>query len=80
MRQPTSEYAELHEAIKGLGGWWHHLESAWLVKHAGPSSTIRDTLSKHLRSGDKLLVLKLEGGWASWGLPEKGNAWLKENL
>lgn len=81
LNKSDKDYDGLIGAIKALSDtWWHHLDSTWLVKHAGPAATIRDVLKPHIDSNDELLVVKLtgEGAWA--GFNEKGSTWLKENL
>ena len=32
LNAPGQNYDDLIKAIKGLGAWWHHLDSTWLVK------------------------------------------------
>jgi hypothetical protein len=81
LNRPGQDYADLLEAIKGLGGaWWHYLDSTWIVKHDGPAKVIRNALRPHIDSNDELLVVKLsgEGAWA--GFSEKASEWLKGKL
>lgn len=81
LNRPHKDYPELIEAIKALGGtWWHHLDSTWIIKHAGPATAIRDALRLHIDSNDELLVVHLsgEGAWA--GFSDKGSKWLRDNL
>lgn len=80
LTRPGQDYPELFEAIKKLGKWWHCLDSTWIVVNSGPSSTIRDTLSKHIDRNDTLLVTKLTGEGAWTGFDKKCSDWLKENL
>uniref|UniRef100_UPI003FD8692B hypothetical protein n=1 Tax=Desulfovibrio sp. TaxID=885 RepID=UPI003FD8692B len=42
LNAPGKNYDQLYDAIKSLGGWWHHLDSTWIVTHAGPATAIRD--------------------------------------
>ena len=35
-------YEDLFESIKALGGWWHHLDSTWLVVSELTAAQIRD--------------------------------------
>jgi hypothetical protein len=77
---PGRDYSSLHLAIKELGSWWHCVESTWIVDSALPPSTIRDILRAHLDANDKLVVLQLEGHWASQHLNENCNNWLREHV
>jgi len=79
--KPGQEYTDLFDAIKSVGTkWWHCLESVWLVETALASSQLRDTLRSYVDSNDKILVVALEGNWATLGLTPKCNKWLQENL
>lgn len=81
LNRPHKDYPELIEAIKALSEtWWHHLDSTWIIKHAGTSSVIRNALRPYIDSNDELLVVQLsgEGAWA--GFNDKGSKWLKDNL
>lgn len=76
-----NDYTELHEAIKGISGtYWHHLDSTWLVQTNKDAGQIRDILRPYLDSGDELLVVVLGANWASWGLQERANTWLHNNM
>ncbi|KIP93520.1 hypothetical protein [Pseudomonas fluorescens] len=77
---PGKNYAELHEAIKALGSWWHCVESTWIVKSNLTLVQIRDALNTHVDSNDKLLVLGLSGAAAWVGLDKNCSDWLTNNL
>ncbi len=80
LNRPGQDYETLIKAIKALGGWWHHLDSTWIVKTTSTAVQVRDTLRRHIDANDELLVVVLtgEGAWA--GFDVKGSKWLKENL
>lgn len=76
----TDDYPKLYEAIKNLGGWWHHLDSTWIIKTNSSAVEIRDALRSHIDSGDELLVVRLSGEGAWVGFNDNGSQWLKDNL
>ena len=79
--KPDQDYKELIEAIKGLGAWWHHLDSTWLVKSDLTAVEARDSLRKHIGASDELLVISVTGRQAAWfGFNETGSKWIKDNL
>ncbi|HXT51718.1 MAG TPA: hypothetical protein VN811_11785 [Thermoanaerobaculia bacterium] len=41
---------------------------------------IRDHLKQHLDANDDLLVFELNGNWATYGLTDERNTWLRSNL
>jgi hypothetical protein len=74
------DYADLIDAIKTYGTWWHCLDSTWLIESTDTALEIRDNLWQHMLEGDKLLVIcyKRPAAWAGF----KGNCqtWLKDKL
>jgi hypothetical protein len=74
-------YSELIDAIKKLGGWWHHLDSTWIVKCDYTPVQVRDHLRRHVRDDDQLLVIDVSGDAGAWfGFNDSGSKWLKDNL
>jgi len=72
---------QLVTAIQSLGGWWHHLETIWIVKSDQTPATIRDQLKSHVGSDDQLLVIDISGDTAEWfGVNAAGSAWLTSNV
>ncbi len=59
-------YGELIEAIKGLGNWWPCLDSTWLVKANATPVNIVNSLRKHLKSDDQLLVVAYAPPNSAW--------------
>jgi hypothetical protein len=78
---PGKDYTDLITAIKGLGPWWHHLDSTWLVKTELPASAVRDTLRAHIDANDELLAIDVTGRARAWtGFNDSGSAWLKDTF
>jgi hypothetical protein len=73
-------YENLIEAIKSHAKWCHHLESDWVVISSGSAEAIRDDLLPHIHKDDKLIVFKLSGEAAWYGLSDTISNWLKKNL
>jgi len=79
--QEGEAYDDLTKAIQSLGGWWHHLETTWIVKCAHTPDHIRDQLKSHIGSEDQLLVIEISGDMAGWvGINDTGSKWLKDNI
>lgn len=77
---PGRDYSALYDAIRGLGAWWHCLESVWIVHHSGSAVEIRDYLQRFTDANDKLFVVELASGWASQNLNQDCVSWLQANL
>ena len=81
LNRPGQNYTNLIAAIKGIGpGWWHCLDSTWLVKTEQTAVQIRDKLNPHIDITDELLVAKLSGEGAWVGFDTECSTWLKNNL
>ena len=82
LNKSGKNYEELIKKIKELAnGYWHHLDSTWLILHVGTAATIRDALTPHIDDDDELLVVKLAKGDAAWhGFNQAGSKWLNDNL
>lgn len=80
LKNPGRNYNNLYEAIKGIGSWWHCVESVWLVQANLNSAQIRDLLRPLLDTNDLLVVLAVDENWASIGLSDECNAWLHNNV
>ena len=67
--------------IKSLGTWWHHLETAWIVRSIKKPAEIRNVLGPLLGFDDQVLVIDISGDVAGWaGVNEAGSQWLSENI
>jgi hypothetical protein len=74
-------YENLVEAIRSLGGWWHHLETVWIVQCSYTPAGIRDRLTSHIGIEDQLLIVDISGDVAGWaGVNDAGSDWLAQNI
>lgn len=81
LHKPSQNYEGLYEAIKALAnGWWHHVDSTWLVNSNLSAGEIRDSIMGKLDSNDELLVISVGSNWGSSGLSDSANNWLHNNL
>ena len=74
------DYSGLYTTLKSAPGWWHYIESCWLLK---TKESAQDWLSKikpHIDNDkDSLLIIEItpqnRAGW----LPQKAWDWVKKN-
>ncbi|MEO4149250.1 hypothetical protein ABH289_08440 [Acinetobacter pittii] len=77
LNRPGQNYSGLHEKIKEISnGYWHNLDSAWIIKHTGPSTSIRDALLPYIDKNDELLVVLLNREAAWNGFSKTASDWL----
>lgn len=82
LNRPGQNYGDLIDRLKEFPGWWHHLDSTWIVKTDKTHVQVRDELKQHLLdSNDELLVVDITGDAAAWcGFSDRASTWLKSNL
>jgi hypothetical protein len=81
LNRPGQNYADLIGALKRYPAWWHYLDSTWLIRTNDAPTEVRDHLGSMVDSDDELLVLDVtDDFWATKGLSQKANVWLKNNL
>ncbi len=76
LRAPGRDYKLLYEKIKGLGVWWHYLESTWLVKTNLSAQGIAEILHPAIDKNDNLLVIEVGNDHAGW-LDKKAWEWIR---
>lgn len=73
-------YDALYERIKRYGTWCHALESTWVIVTNQSAAQIRDNLKAVMDQDDGLLVTRLQGEAAWYGLGQSNANWLKQAL
>ena len=80
LNKAGKNYSELIDAIKALAdGYWHNLDSTWLVNSNLDASQIIDKLTPKIDSDDEILVIAVADDWACYGFNEKATQWLRES-
>ena len=68
LNRPGQTYSDLIGYMKGLGTWWHHLDSTWLVRTSLSASEARD---------DPELAARLSAGPGTRTVPPgRGALWM----
>ncbi len=77
LNSPGQKYEKLHATLKNFAKWYHLMDSTWLISTNYNAVDIRDKLSAHLDTTDKLIVSKVDeySGW----LTDDEWKWLAEN-
>ena len=79
LKAPGRDYSGLYEAIKKLGGWWHHLESTWIVLTQKTSSQVWDALGPFVDKNDFMLIIEVRDDVNGW-LPKDAWEWIHANV
>jgi CRISPR/Cas system-associated endoribonuclease Cas2 len=79
LKHPGSNYDALTKEIKAYGTWARINESVWAVVTEMTAVQVRDDLSRHIDSNDRIFVAK-SGVEAAWRNSICKNEWLKKHL
>jgi hypothetical protein len=79
VKAPGRDYTALYDAIKASPGWWHYLESTWIVATAESVGVFSERLSSAIDQNDRLLVVDIKGKEVNGWLPAKAWEWLQQN-
>lgn len=70
-------YQSLYDRIKAYGTWCHALESTWIIATQQSAAQVRDNLRSAMDADDGLLVTRLLGDAAWFGLDAEKAQWLQ---
>lgn len=74
------DYSSLIERIKSYGTWCHPLESVWIIVTNQTATQVRDYLATVMDNDDGILVTRLQGEAAWYGLSNEVSQWIQSNL
>jgi hypothetical protein len=81
LNKPVKDYPKLIDKLKRYPGYWHYLDSTWLVRTDLTHKQVRDQLKTLIDADDELLVVDVTGDAAAWtGFSEKAGQWIKDHL
>ena len=78
LHTPGEHYDPLSDAIKRCPGWWHFLESTWLVATPETANHLADRLLSTIGPRDYLLVIAV-GRSFQGHLPPVAWEWIDRN-
>ena len=76
LTEPSGSYGDLFDVLKSQKSWWHYLPSTWLVDSDSNAETLYNQLKPHLRTGDHILITKLDDNERQGWLPKKAWGWI----
>ena len=79
LKKPGQDYSGLYNAIKSYAGWWHYLESTWMVATDDTPNQIWERIRSHVDKNDSVLIIEVKDNMSGW-LPRKAWDWLHKNI
>lgn len=73
-------YEGLISAIKEEKGWWHYLDSFWMVNTEKSVESLTDKLIQYLDEDDRLIVIDTKTKEFNGFLPQKAFDWITKRI
>ncbi|MFD1794726.1 SinR family protein [Paracoccus aurantiacus] len=85
LNREGSNYSEKNKALIELikdeaNGYWHHLDSSWIINSSKTATLLRDRFKTVLDDDDELLVIKVSAPAAWHGFNKSGSDWLVKHI
>jgi hypothetical protein len=75
----SDDYKDLFGELKKCKGWWHYLESSWIVSTDQTADELWDRLEPHVKTRDHVLVVRIDGQDRQGWLPKKAWEWFRRH-
>ena len=75
LNNPGQHYEPLYQELKKCAGWWHYLDSTWLVHTSESADNLAKRLLAVIDENDRLLVINVGKDHQGW-LPQKAWDWI----
>jgi len=79
LRKNGKIYIGLSEQLKASPGWWHYLDSTWLVATQENANQLYNRLAPHIDQEDSILIIQAGTEMQGW-LPEDAWKWIHREL
>jgi hypothetical protein len=79
LKKPGQNYEKLFAELKSSPGWWHYLESTWLIVTNETPGQLWNRISPATDKNDSVLIIQVVNNTAGW-LPQGAWDWINQNL
>lgn len=79
LNKSGQNYDDLYQSLESSAGWWHYLDSTWLVATEESAEQLSSRLLKNLDSNDSLLVIKVVREYQGW-LTKEAWEWIDQHV
>lgn len=81
LKQLGRNYTPLYEILKSAVGWWHYLESTWLLASPLTIEEWQQRIRGVIDQNDLFMIIRLDRGivYTGW-LQQKAWEWMRQSL
>ena len=78
LRRRRRDYKGLIDELQNSRGWWHYLDSTWLISTQESVEQLAARLTPHFDNNDSLLVIEVRRNYQGL-LPKEAWDWIDQN-
>jgi len=78
LKVPGRDYTKLYETLKATHGWWHYLESTWILHTTEPLVNVRQRIQAVLDTNDRFIIVDITGKARDGWLPKDAWEWIDQ--
>lgn len=79
LNTPGKDYEKLYNVLKSAEGWWHYLESTWILRTSQSLSSWSDKIMNTIDENDSFIIVDITKSDRNGWLDKKAWEWLKNN-
>ena len=79
LKVPGRDYSKLYETLKGAPGWWHYLESTWVLSTTDDVDSWCDRIRAAIDENDHFIVVDISKKERNGWLAKKEWEWLRQH-
>jgi len=79
LKVPGRDYAKLFETLKSASGWWHYLESTWVLSTTDSVAAWTDRIRATMDENDLFIIIDITGKTRNGWLTKDAWEWLKNH-
>ena len=79
LNTPGKDYSRLFEVLKSSEGWWHYLESTWILYTRKSVQSWTDKIRQAIDANDTFIIVDITGQEINGWLQKKAWEWIKTN-
>lgn len=79
LKAKNADYTSLYDAIKSAEGWWHYLESFWIITSSYSLTFWQEKIKANIKSEDFFIVVEVRDATTNGWLPKNAWDWINQN-
>lgn len=79
LKSEDSNYERLYEKLKESKGWWHYLDSFWIIITEKSVTEWTNVIKNSIKPEDNFIIIEVNDGNTNGWLPQKAWDWIKKN-